>query len=80
MPRARAAACEPAAGEHGESLSELVRRAAPVEAEWVQAERTSYIVDDAAVARVDDGRGRPDPEVGRGLQRLVEQPSVLPRE
>ncbi len=71
---------EAAASAQGETISEFVRRVALREAEQVLAERTSYMVDEAAAERFLDALERPGPEIEQGLRRLVEQPSVLPAE
>lgn len=67
-----------AAAASGETLSEFVRRAARDEAERTLAERTSYLVDDAAARRFLAALERPATGVERGLGRLTQKPSVLP--
>jgi len=66
-----------AASAQGETLSELVRRAARREAERVLAERTRYVVDDDAAKRFLDGLERPFASMEHGLRGLVDKPSVL---
>jgi uncharacterized protein (DUF1778 family) len=71
---------EAAASVQGATLSEFVRRAARREAEQVLVERTSYTVDDETAQRFLAALERPGADAERGLRRLLERPSVLPRE
>lgn len=57
----------------GETLSELVQRAARHE-----AERTRYILDDEAAQRFLTALEQPSPNAERGLRPLTKKPSVLP--
>jgi uncharacterized protein (DUF1778 family) len=68
-----------AAAASGETLSEFVRRAARHEAERTLAERTRYILDDEAAQRFLAALEQPSSASERGLLRLTEKPSVLPR-
>jgi uncharacterized protein (DUF1778 family) len=63
-----------AAAATGETLSEFVLRAPGHD-----AERTRYLLDDAAAERFLTALEQPAPEVKRGLHRLTEKPSVLPK-
>jgi uncharacterized protein (DUF1778 family) len=68
-----------AASANGETLSEFVRRAAHREAERTLAERTRYLVDDDAAQRFLNALERPSSEAERGVHRLIEKPSLLPK-
>jgi uncharacterized protein (DUF1778 family) len=68
-----------AATVNGETLSEFVRRAAHREAERTLAERTRYVIGDEAAQRFLDALERHSPDAERGLRRLIEKPSVLPK-
>jgi uncharacterized protein (DUF1778 family) len=68
-----------AAAVSGETLSEFVRRAARHEAERTLAERARYVLDDEAAQRFLSALEQPSPVSERGLRRLTEKPSVLPK-
>jgi uncharacterized protein (DUF1778 family) len=68
-----------AAAVSGETLSEFVRRAARHEAERILAERTRYILGDEAAQRFLTALEQPSSDAERGLLRLTEKPSVLPK-